>query len=137
MAEITVSEQIIEVLDYLGEKFGIVIDWNANNVIPIIQDLCGKYINWELATSALFLILSIIGIIAAIKLLKRGLKALDGEDEVFDSDCGIGMMFLGFVMIVGFPIAGIVEILDIIKCITFPELQIYEYVMELIKDFNN
>ena len=63
MMEITVSEQIIEVLDYLGEKFGIVVDWNANNMVPVVQDLCSKYINWELATSVAIFIICVIALI--------------------------------------------------------------------------
>lgn len=31
-----VSKQIIEVLDNLCEKFGVVIDWNAKNVLPYV-----------------------------------------------------------------------------------------------------
>ena len=40
-----VSEQIIQVLDALCAKLGMAIDWTADNVIPYIEKLCGKYIN--------------------------------------------------------------------------------------------
>ena len=30
----TVSEQIIQVIDALCEKFGIAIDWTTQNIIP-------------------------------------------------------------------------------------------------------
>ena len=33
------SEQIIEVLNALCEKFGIAIDWTAENVMPYLTDL--------------------------------------------------------------------------------------------------
>lgn len=29
-----ISKEIIEVLDYIGSKVGITIDWTAENVIP-------------------------------------------------------------------------------------------------------
>ena len=44
----TVSSEIIEVLDYLGEKFGIAIDWTSNNVLPYLQTLADKFIKWEI-----------------------------------------------------------------------------------------
>ena len=31
------SQQIIEVLDYLFEKFGIAIDWTSENIMPYIH----------------------------------------------------------------------------------------------------
>lgn len=36
----TVSEQIISVLDALCEKFGIAINWTEENVIPYVEILC-------------------------------------------------------------------------------------------------
>lgn len=42
-----VSEQIIEVLEYLGEKFGVAIDWSSDNVLPMVKELCAKYISWK------------------------------------------------------------------------------------------
>jgi hypothetical protein len=41
-----ISNEIIEVLDHLSEKFGVVINWSSENVMPYVQELCGKYINW-------------------------------------------------------------------------------------------
>ena len=37
-----VSDQIIQVLDALCEKFGIVINWSGENVIPYLQELIKK-----------------------------------------------------------------------------------------------
>lgn len=31
-----VSDQIIEVLNYLGEKLGVTIDWTSENVLPYV-----------------------------------------------------------------------------------------------------
>lgn len=39
-----VSEQIIQVIDNLAQKFGIVIDWTDENIVPIFQQLADKYI---------------------------------------------------------------------------------------------
>ena len=34
-----VSKEIIEVLDYIGEKIGVTIDWTSDNVIPYVKEL--------------------------------------------------------------------------------------------------
>lgn len=51
----TVGNQIIEVLNYLCDKFGIALDWSKESVIPYLQELCEKYISWEIATSTAWL----------------------------------------------------------------------------------
>ena len=47
-----VSEQIIEVLDYLCQKIGVVVDWTAENVMPALTTLTEKYISYELVMSS-------------------------------------------------------------------------------------
>ena len=56
----TVSSQIIEVLDSLCEKAGIAIDWTAENVLPYIQELAGKFVSFEAATSIAWILLVVI-----------------------------------------------------------------------------
>ena len=74
MKGITISKQIIEILDYLGEKFGIAIDWSADNVIPYIQTLCEKYIKWEISTSITWLIIGVIIMILGFLLWRIDIK---------------------------------------------------------------
>ena len=37
------SQEIINVLNYIGEKIGVAIDWTADNVVPQILDILGRY----------------------------------------------------------------------------------------------
>ena len=37
------STEIINVLNYIGEKLGIAIDWTAENVLPQVLDILGRY----------------------------------------------------------------------------------------------
>ena len=64
------SEEVIKILDYLGEKIGVTIDWTSNNVIPYVNQLCEKFIKWEINTSyawmAIMGAVTIIALIAAI-----------------------------------------------------------------------
>ena len=60
------SEEIIKILDALTNKFGIVIDWTSENIIPYMQQLFEKYINYEIATSVGALIFAVILFVCAI-----------------------------------------------------------------------
>ena len=127
MKGITISNQIIEVLDYLGEKFGIAIDWSADNVMPYIQTLCEKYIAWEINSSIFWLVVGAILTIVGVLFI------------MYDWSIGwdIGPTFIGACfLLVGIPMIG-TQVLDIIKCNTFPELQIVEYAKSLISTNTN
>ena len=50
----TASNQIIAVLDAICEKFGIVIDWTASNIMPYLQDLCKRIVSYKIATSVTY-----------------------------------------------------------------------------------
>lgn len=134
----TVSEQSIQILDALCEKFGIIIDWTSANVIPYISTLCSKLVAWEIGTSiawiAIMLVLSIASIIAAKKLyptFKKGIKNEGRWDFVwtFGSEVAIvGLVGLNLATLI---VVG-VQIMDIVKCVTFPEMFVFEYVQDLI-----
>ena len=69
-----VSKEIIEVLDYIGEKIGVTIDWTSDNVIPYVKELCEKFIAWEISTSYAWItiascmfVLSLIGAIVVYR----------------------------------------------------------------------
>lgn len=136
-----VSDQIIEVLNALCEKFGIVIDWTSQNVIPYVESLCGKLITYEIVTSiawiVMMLCLSIGSIIATNKLaptFKRGWE----KDSKSAYDCGwqVGTSFaiagLVLINVITFCVIG-EQIMDIIKCLTFPEMYIFEYIRGLMQ----
>lgn len=54
------SSQIIEVLDALCAKFGIVVDWTTTNVLPYAQDLCSRIVRYEIAKAIIFIVVSIL-----------------------------------------------------------------------------
>lgn len=68
------SQEIINVLNYLGEQFGIVIDWTSENVWPQVMDILGRYRLFELVSTGLWLIIEIVMAICALLLLKRMAK---------------------------------------------------------------
>lgn len=134
----TVSEQIIQVIDKLCEKFGIAINWTSKNVIPYVETLCKKLVTYEIATSIVWMIIMIlvsIGSIVATKKFaprfKKGLK----EQGTFECGWTIGTVFAIISLItINFATVCVLgqQIMDIVKCATFPEMYIFEYVSNLI-----
>lgn len=135
----TVSEQIIQVVDALCKKFGIAIDWTSKNVIPYLTILCKKLVTYEIVTSILGIIVALLAIIASViatkklySVFKRGLE----KDDKY-GDCGwcIGTVFaiIGLVVINVIAISSIGQnINDVIKCVVFPEMYIFEYIQGII-----
>lgn len=64
------SEEIIKVLDELGKRFGIVIDWSNQNIIPYLQELFKRFICYQNITAVVWIILSIVLIIVGIIIIK-------------------------------------------------------------------
>lgn len=134
------SEEIIKILDALAEKFGLVINWTSENVIPFLKQLCDKYVNYEVATSVVYLLLGIICLFAAkyaFKLTKFFIKKDEESNGDFD-DLWIVMSGIatGVFIIVGIAIS-FYQIFDIVTCFTFPEKIIIEELENICTSFNH
>lgn len=134
----TVSEQIIEVIDALCAKVGIAIDWTGENVLPYIETLCGKLINYEIGTSiawmVIWLALSIGSIVATKKFyptFKNGIENQRPYEVGWEVGSFFAIIGLVFVNIIAICTVG-QQIMDIIKCATFPEMYVFEYVQRII-----
>lgn len=130
----TVSDQIISVLNALCEKFGLVVDWTAANVLPYATDLCSRIITYEIATEIACSIIAII-ITIALGLVFRFLLKKGIEDDWCSDGFMVGSIFAGIIFsisllitVIGVPCA----IMDIIKACTLPELTVIEMVEGLI-----
>ena len=137
------GKEIIKVLDALSEKLGIAIDYTSDNVIPYVQQLSEKLVNYELATSIMFIILNIIPVIVTLMLIKYILKSIKnktytikGSEFTVHEVATIFAAVLSFLSIF-FTINIIFEAIDIITCITFPEKIIFEYVTEVLQSMQN
>lgn len=106
------SDEIIKILDDLARRLGIVIDWSSKNIMPYLQDLMSRFIDYEVATSIAYIIIGIICCIGGIILLRK---------------CNeFGLIWI-ILIIIGIFIIGI-QTFDIIECYTIPEKVIYEYI---------
>ena len=122
-----VSSEIIEVLDYLGEKFGIAIDWTSDNVLPYLQTLADKFIKWEISTSILWIAIATFVIAMIIVLMNLKTFRKINEDTY-------GMLWISVIVliIVSF-IVICIQIFDIVECNIFPEKALYDFIKIMLK----
>ena len=129
-----VSNQIIEVLEYLSTKMGVVVDWTAENVMPYLRDLTERMISYQIVNESIqmgFSAFLMIGLtIATVLLLKKGLR---------ESRYSTGWDFaVPFITIFGpLSIVGMVawfgcSFASLLKWIYLPEFQMVEYITNLI-----
>lgn len=128
----TVSEQIIQVLDDLCRRFGIVIDWTKETIAPYLEELMTKFITFEVKTSW-FWIIFMSSITVLMWIIFTVLAIVNGTD----SDVAI---FLGVIAclatIVTIIVIG-VQVYDIITCEVLPEKILLREVKELLQNAKN
>lgn len=129
------SEEIIKVLDDLSTRFGVAIDWSSENVIPYLEDLMDRYINYQIYTDVLFIICLTLFIIGSIIFIPKILKYADKKmDESYYSDWDTYGYIIVFILIACSVIAAIVIIyllMGVIQCITIPEVTIMDYIKSI------
>lgn len=114
-----ISDEVIKILEYLGEKIGVTIDWTSNNVFPYIEQLCEKYVLWEVSTSFAWIVIMVCVSILTL-IFTTIIKKV--------SDWG-GFNWFIFVVVLAISIFVIgYQVFDIIECKTFPEKAIYDYI---------
>ena len=131
MENITFSSQFIEIFDHLCQKFGVVIDWSTQNVIPYITALCGRIANY-LIFKNIILIFAFIGV---FYLFWRFSKPCCSKENKWDPDfqycksmnISYILGWLGRGIGAAFTIGmSITALLTIVRCIYLPEFVIID-----------
>ena len=148
------SQQIIEVLDYLFEKFGIAIDWTSENVMPYIQELAGKIVTYNVVSNAIVVgvtALILVGCCIYARCLYGSYKLCNTTEKstmLFDADYNWNDKFNGAEMnVAGATGLGCLIFCAVISTVIFfcslgellrwifiPELQLVEYISNLINN---
>lgn len=129
------SEEIIKVLDELGKRFGIAIDWSNQNIMPYLQELLKRFICYQNITACIWIIISIVMTISGVaifKFLNKWKKSENYDDNYINNEllATFGYIFsictiaLGVGLIIG-------NMLGIVKNICMPEMVVYEYIKNI------
>lgn len=133
------SEEVIKILDALAEKFGLAIDWTAANVFPYLQQLCGKYVTYEIATSVVWILIGVFLLFVGKYVIGKAKYCWEQYEEDWNSDYDFGATLLGVLagcIIVGGIIVILCQTFDIVTCITFPEKIIIEELKSIYSSLN-
>lgn len=122
------SSQFIEVLDALCAKFGIVIDWTSQNVIPYLTDLATRLVNYEIWTSVAWIVILGVVFIVIWKLTKNARKDDSYDNEINCIGAWVACGIIGIIFVT----VTCVEIFDIIRALTIPEVVIYGFLKGLM-----
>lgn len=95
------SAEIIKVLDYLCAKFGIAIDWTAENIWPQVLDFVGRYQMYAVTRHLVAVAMCIIiGIFCCIITKKVDKCDWDGLECAVQCGCIIATIVCLIVLIV-------------------------------------
>ena len=140
------SQEIINVLNYLGEQLGIAIDWSSENVWPQVMDILGRYRLFELATTGIWLVIELAMLIFAALAFKSMFKNYmtfkkTGETNFwwyksYGSACLTGFGAVGLaagILCTLFGLIGVpVDIEELFKWAIIPEIQYLEMLKGLM-----
>lgn len=141
----TVSDEIIKVLNAFSKKIGLTIDWTQNNILPYMQKLCDKYITYEMTTSIFWIIIGICLLILGIYCIKKckyywmkeeekKKKGKGDTAEAYDANVTGFVFACAATACILFGVAIIIfHILNIITCVTFPEKKILKELQTVYK----
>ena len=141
------SEEIIKVFDYIGDKLGIAIDYTQENIQPYLEDLWHRFITYEIVINSLqfvgSFIITLICLYFILRFFKAKKKAYNGEiDSLFYQEtsnsyynyvelCGSGIVIIiiSCTLFLIFGISTIFQLSNLIELSIIPE----KFILELVK----
>lgn len=142
------GNEVIKVLNHLGDQFGVVIDWSSANVMPYLNDLMtrmikyGMYINiyhiiYAIFITALFIIVTIVLYKIAYKIILRSEENEEYVNSAKILSTAFAISLVATVIVALIEIGNIKDrIADIIELNTVPEKYVIEVIQDKIDDYN-
>lgn len=143
------SNEIIKILDDLAKRFGIAIDWTAENVLPYLKELFSRVVKYEIVQSIILMgvaCLMLMGIMIAIwKIfdLKKKCEKTHKENmlwwwnsvnayTVFNDEPGFGICGTIVVLTVIAMTIFAVNLDDALRWSFIPELKLVEWINDAV-----
>lgn len=138
------NNKVIEVLDYMGEKFGIAIDWTAENVMPQVTEFLKRYQTYSIAKHAIWIIIGLIIVVICTSWMKKTYtNIINGNEKSFwfkvwneiDGEAAvIAFYIIAVVLTIVFSCIIVDKIFTVVEWITIPEMKFFETFSELLKE---
>lgn len=135
----TFSSEVITILDELAKRFGIAIDWTAENVMPYMQDLGSRFVSYTLVTTIISLSIKIIVLAAGIfAFYKCGKWIIENEGKASENaEIGMAIFTAATIVLTGIAFLVLIftgwgNIKTIMACNYIPEAIIIDYIKTLL-----
>jgi len=130
------DNKVIEVLDYVGEKLGIAIDWTSENVMPQVMEFIGRYRVYEIVSCSISIIFCVVTVIVAIHYLKKIVMQLhNGNGFWYDADeFAVVAIAICFAAIFVCGTIALVNIWDVVGWAIVPEMKFFEVLTRLVEN---
>lgn len=120
------SDNFIRIMDAIGDRLGIAIDWTSQNMMPYIEQLSQRIINYEISMSIFYMVVFALVLFVGIKVLSIGKRMFNENEDEF----GIFPILIGLGIIV-FALVGMgTYIKELITAFTLPEKVLLEFIMQ-------
>lgn len=126
----TISSEITNILNDLGSRFGVVIDWSSQNVVPYVQDLVSRIAKLQMCNSIIALVFGIICLVVGIMCIRFFAK--HWEDNI-EEIMGTLVIIFAIMSLIGVCTLIPIGIDGLTKAIYLPELTAIEYIQRLMK----
>lgn len=129
------SSEVSEVLNTLGEKFGLFVDWSQQNVQPYIEDLMQRVVQYNLAINICWLVVSTILFVIGTIFISRIIKQVRSADgiSIDEEPIAVATAVISFFgIVIGITMIPI-SIAHIFQCLYLPEMVFIEELKSLIK----
>ena len=132
------SEEVIKILDNLGEKFGVAIDWTSENIAPYLTKLHERAEKYLIVTSVIWFIITLALFAASLFAIIKITKCVNRDSKIgtrtiwFDRFYDYSSVFsvicrvaAGFIMVITAILIPF-TISRLIKSIYIPEMMIIQ-----------
>ena len=137
------SQEIIKVLEYLGEKLGIAIDWTTENVLPYAEQLFKRYVTLKITYASIGTVIGIALAVTAIVLGVTLIKAYNKTEETGDDNiwweydwgpsiCGAFAIAAIIICVIIAIITILCEVSSLIEWIIIPEIPFAKEIASLL-----
>lgn len=135
------SEEIIKVLDYICAQLGIAVDWSAENVMPQVMDVLGRYRVYMMANTGILIACLLLGLFVSFSLLKKCIKGVSKQEGIWwhEGYSVSGPSELAIVVVVACAFVGVFaffglfsNVSDILQWAIVPEIKYLEMLKGLM-----
>lgn len=118
------ADEIIKVINELCTKFGIVVDWSAENILPYAEILFQKFVKMMMWQDIFFAVIGIAGSVFFFCMIRLMIKKVGWDMD----DCEVFLATLLLGGFVGCVIFTCVKVYGLIQVLTFPEFVFWNYI---------